>query len=154
MRSAAVPFALLLMLAGTPAWADEAYVEVTGGVNWNDEETDAITGVALGYDVDLNETFFVGVEGTAEKLLTDGTRVAWGIGGRAGAEVLPQSKVFVGLNWQSKDCRDCGNAVGLGTGWEQNLTEKLYAKVEFKHLFVGNGEPNANVGILGLGVMF
>ena len=83
----------------------------------------------------------------------DGTRVAWGIGGRAGAEVLPRSKIFVSMNWQSKDCRECGNAVGLGTGWEQNLSEKIYAKIEFKHLFIDD-EANANVGIIGLGLMF
>ena len=58
------------------------------------------------------------------------------------------------MNWQSKDCRECGNAVGLGAGWEQNLSEKIYAKLEFKHLFVENGEPDANVGIVGLGMMF
>ena len=104
-------------------------------------------------DVDVTETVFVGVEATAEKLLTDGTRVAWGIGGRAGAEVLPRSKIFVSMNWQSKDCRECGNAVGLGTGWEQNLSEKIYAKIEFKHLFIDD-EANANVGIIGLGLMF
>lgn len=143
-----------LALAGRPALADEAYIEGTGGVSWTSEETDAIAGLALGYDVDLDETFFVGVEGTAEKLLTGGTRVAWGIGGRVGAEVLPRSKIFTGVNWQSKDCRECGNAVGLGVGWEQNLSEKIYAKLEFKHLFVENGEPDANVGIVGLGMMF
>lgn len=145
--------ALAWCCTGSVAQANEAYVEATGGVSWSDEATDAIGGFAVGYDVDVSEKVFVGVEATAEKLLTGGTRVAWGIGGRIGAEVLPRSKVFVGTNWQSKDCRECGNAIGLGTGWEQNLTETIYAKLEFKHLFVED-EVDANVGIIGLGVMF
>ena len=153
MRWAAVLLASTWCLASGVAQANEAYVEATGGGSWNDEATDAIGGFALGYDVDVTETVFVGVEATAEKLLTDGTRVAWGIGGRAGAEVLPRSKIFVSMNWQSKDCRECGNAVGLGTGWEQNLSEKIYAQIEFKHLFIDD-EANANVGIIGLGLMF
>ena len=103
--------------------------------------------------MDVDERIFVGIEGTVEKLLAEDTRVAWGIGGRAGVEVLPRSKAFVGLNWQSKDCRECGNAVGLGAGWEQNVSERLYIKLEFKHLFV-NEEADANVGIIGLGVEF
>ena len=75
MRWAAVLLASTWCLASGVAQANEAYVEATGGGSWNDEATDAIGGFALGYDVDVTETVFVGVEATAEKLLTDGTRV-------------------------------------------------------------------------------
>lgn len=153
MRAITLPLATALAIASSPAIANEAYVEATSGVNWNDEATNAIAGIAVGYDIDLDERIFVGVEGTAEKLLTHDTRIAWGIGGRVGAEVMPESKIFVGLNWQSKDCGECGNAVGLGTGWEQNLSEKIYAKLEYKRLFVSD-EADANVVIVGLGLMF
>ncbi|MGA1809619.1 MULTISPECIES: outer membrane beta-barrel protein [Sphingobium] len=154
MHKLAPLFAAALALVSSPARADEAYVELTGGVSWNSEGTDAISGIAAGYDMDLDERFFVGVEATAEKLLVDDMRVAWGIGGRLGVELVRDNKLFVGVNWQSKDCRECGDAIGLGTGWEHNLTEKLYLKVEYKRLFISNGEPDANVGIVGLGVMF
>ncbi|WIA58317.1 hypothetical protein N6H05_11145 [Sphingobium sp. WTD-1] len=146
--------ALALALASSPARADEAYVELTGGLSWNGEGTDAISGIAGGYDVDLDERFFVGVEAVAEKLLVRDTRVAWGIGGRIGVELVRENKLFIGANWQSKDCRECSDAIGIGTGWEHNLTEKLYLKIEYKRLLIGNGEPDANVGILGIGVMF
>lgn len=137
-----------------PAFADEAYVEMTGGVSSNGKKTDAVAGVAVGYDIDLDERFFVGIEGIAEKLLTKETRIAWGIGGRFGAEILPKSKIFTGVNWQSKDCKECSDAIGLSAGWEQNLTEKLYAKIEYKRLFIGNDERDADVGLVGIGVMF
>ena len=58
------------------------------------------------------------------------------------------------MNWQSKDCRECSDAIGLSAGWEQNLTEKLYAKIEYKRLFIGNDERDADVGLVGIGVMF
>ncbi|WP_395326967.1 hypothetical protein WBP06_09610 [Novosphingobium sp. BL-8H] len=154
MRTTRLALILALTFASRPALADEAYIEGSGGVSWNKESTDALAGIAMGYDVDLNEKIFVGVEGTAEKLLTHDTRVAWGIGGRLGAEVLPRSKIFAGVNWQSKDCGECGNAIGIGTGWEQNLSEKIYAKLEFKHLFVENHEPDANVISAGIGMIF
>ncbi|WHO37444.1 hypothetical protein PMI04_012775 [Sphingobium sp. AP49] len=154
MRHVILPLAAALACASPSALANEAYVELTSGVSWNDEATDAIAGIAVGYDIDLDERFFVGVEGTAEKLLADDTRIAWGIGGRIGAELLPRSKIFAGLNWQSKDCGECGDAIGLGTGWEQNLSEAIYVKLEYKRLFVDSGEPDANVAIIGLGMMF
>ncbi|SNS35461.1 hypothetical protein SAMN06295912_10526 [Sphingomonas laterariae] len=154
IRKAILSLAVLPLAAATPAFAGEAYIEATGGISWNDEETNAIAGVAVGYDFDITEGVFVGVEGLAEKPLADDTRVAWGIGGRIGIEPLPEGKAFAGLNWQSKDCGECGNAIGLGAGWEQGLTERLYAKIEYKRLFIGDGEPDANVGIIGIGMSF
>lgn len=138
----------------TPALADEAYVEGTGGVIWNRGDTNAVAGAAVGYDVDLGERFFVGVEGLAEKTLADDTRVVWGVGGRVGARVLPGAKLYAAANWQTKDCRECGSAVGLSTGWEQDLNEQVYAKLEYKHVLIGDGEPDADMVAVGLGYKF
>ncbi|WP_420142943.1 hypothetical protein [Sphingobium sp.] len=141
-------------LIATPAVADETYVDATGGVIWNREGSNAVAAFTLGHDVELNDRFFVGVEGIAEKVLEKDTRVVWGIGGRVGAYVLPGSKLIAGVNWQSKDCRECASAVGLSTSWEQDLSEKIYGKVEYKHLLIGNGERDSDVVAVGLGFKF
>lgn len=143
-----------LAATATPALADETYIEGTGGVIWNHRETNAVAAVTVGHDVDLNERFFVGVEGIAEKVLADDTRVVWGVGGRAGARVLPGAKLYAAANWQSKDCRECSDAVGLSTGWEQDLNENVYAKLEYKHVLVSNGEPDSDIVAVGLGYKF
>ena len=140
--------------APAPALADETYVEGTGGVIWNHEEANAVAAVTVGHDIDLSERFFVGGEGFAEKVLANDTRVVWGIGGRAGARVLAGAKLYAAANWQSKDCRECSDAVGLSAGWEQDLNEKVYAKLEYKHVLIGNGEPDSDIVAVGMGTKF
>lgn len=154
MRQLSVLISAFLALCATPALARETYVEATGGMIWNREDSNAVTAVTVGHDIDLSERFFVGVEGFAEEVLADHTRVVWGVGGRVGARVMLRSKLYAAVNWQSKDCRECGSAAGVGTGWEQDLSEKIYAKVEYKRLLIGNGEPDSNIVAVGLGYKF
>src|SRR3546814_18669386 len=59
-------------------------VETRGGVIWNHGDTEAIAGVAGGYDFDLGDKAFAGVDVSADKVLTSDNRVSWGFGGRAG----------------------------------------------------------------------
>lgn len=143
-----------VIAAPAPALAGETYIEGTGGVIWNREDTNPVAAVTVGHDIDLGERFFVGAEGFAEKVLADDTRMVWGVGGRAGARVLPGAKLYAAANWQSKDCRECSDAVGLSTGWEQDLNEKIYAKLEYKHILIGDGEPDSDIVAVGLGYKF
>ena len=154
MRHLPILVSAALASIATPALAGETYVEGTGGVIWNREDSHAVAAVTVGHDIDLSERFFVGGEGFAEKVLADDTRVVWGVGGRVGARVLPGSKLYAAANWQTKDCRECGSAAGLSTGWGQDLNEKVYAKVEYKHLLVDDGEPDSDIVALGLGYKF
>lgn len=154
MRCLALLVPAALMLGASPALADETYVESTAGVIWNHEDTNAVVSGAIGHDVDLNEHVFIGVEGLAEKTLAADTRVVWGVGGRMGARLVPGGKFYVAANWQTKDCRACSDAVGLSTGWEQDLNERVYAKVEYKHVLIGDGEPDADIAAVGLGYKF
>lgn len=154
MRRLPVLLSIALFATATPALAGETYIEGTGGVIWNHEDSNAVAAVTIGHDVDLNEHFFVGAEGFGEKVLADNTRVVWGVGGRAGLRALPGGKIYASANWQSKDCRECSDAVGLSTGWEQDLNERIYAKVEYKHVLIGNDEPDSDILALGLGYKF
>lgn len=141
-------------LIATPALAGESYIEGSGGVMWNHEDTNALATFTLGHDIELNERFIAGVEAFAEKALADGTRVVWGVGARVGARVTEGGKLVAGANWQSKDCGECATAFGLSTAWEQDLSEKIYAKLEYKHLLIGDGEPDADLVAVGVGYKF
>lgn len=155
MRIALVSLAAAAAAAvATPAMADEARLEARTGLIWDGSDSEAVAGVAAGYDYDLTDTFFVGVEGSADKILTHDTRVMWGAGGRAGIKLFPTTKVYAAANWQSKPCRFCNSAVGVGGGVQQSLDNRFYAKVEYKHMLVGDNTPDADLGLIGLGVKF
>lgn len=155
MRIALVSLAAVAAAAAaTPALANEARVEARTGLIWDGSDSEAVAGVAAGYDYDLGERAFVGVEGSADKLLTDNTRVSWGVGGRAGVKVTPTTKAFASATWQSKYSRYGNSAVGVGGGIQQDIGSRYYAKVEYKHLLVGDNTPDADQGLIGLGVKF
>ncbi|KPH60447.1 outer membrane protein [Novosphingobium aerophilum] len=155
MRIALVSLAAVAAVAAaTPALANEARVEARTGVIWDGSDSEAVAGVAVGYDYDLGDKFFVGVEGSADKILTDNTRVSWGVGGRAGFKVLPATKLYAASTWQSKFSKYGNSAVAVGGGVEQGLGSQFYAKAEYKHLLVGDNTPDADVGLVGVGYKF
>ncbi|MCJ2181370.1 porin family protein [Novosphingobium sp. 1949] len=157
MRIALVSLAAAASVAAavaTPAMADEARIEARTGLAWDSHGSKATAGVAAGYDYDLGSKFFVGVEGSADKLLTDDTRVTWGVGGRAGVKVTPTTKLYASSKWQSKTCRYCNSAVGVGGGIQQDLNNRYYVKAEYQHELIGDNTPDADVGLVGVGVKF
>ncbi|PZQ54087.1 MAG: hypothetical protein DI555_13500 [Novosphingobium pentaromativorans] len=155
MRIALVSLAAVAAVAAaTPALANEARVEARTGIIWDGSDSEAVAGVAVGYDYDLGNKLFVGVEGSADKVLTDNTRVSWGVGGRAGFKVTPTTKLYANSTWQSKFSKYGNSAVAVGGGVEQALNDRFYGKVEYKHLLVGDNTPDADVGLIGVGVKF
>lgn len=140
-------------LMSAPASANEARVEARGGVIWSDGDSEAIAGVAAGYDFDLASSAFVGAEVSADKVLTDDTRVSFGLGGRAGVKLGENGKLYAAAAYQTKPCRFCEESVSLGAGYQHSFG-KLYGKVEYRHFFVGDNLPDYNAGLVGLGTRF
>ena len=89
MRKVLLPLLASLAVA-SPALANEARVEARGGVFWADGYTQDSYGVAAGYDFDLGETLFAGAEVSADKIADTGTKVAFGLTGRAGRRPFPR----------------------------------------------------------------
>lgn len=155
MRIALVSLAAAAAVAAAaPAMANEARVEARGGVVWDGNNSEAVIGVAAGYDYDLADKLFVGVQGSADKILTDNTRVSWGVGGRLGVKVLPATKVYALADWQSKNTRYGNSAVGVGGGIQQDVGSRYYVKAEYQHLLIGDNTPDADRGVVGVGVKF
>ncbi|MFC3173446.1 outer membrane protein [Novosphingobium bradum] len=151
MRKIILPVLASLALA-TPALANEARVEARGGVYWLPGNSEATAGVAAGYDYDLGSTAFVGAELSADKILTSGTKVAYGFTGRAGAK-LAATKLFVAGGYTTEPCTGCEGAWHAGAGAELPLMGKVYGKVEYRHFFVDNFADSDSL-VAGVGIKF
>ena len=79
MRLVILPL-IALAAAATPALANEARVEARGGVIWDGGVTEDVWGIAAGYDWDLGEKTFVGLEVSGDKI---------GVSGRGASLAFP-----------------------------------------------------------------
>jgi len=151
MRKIILPLLASLAVA-TPALANEARVEARGGVYWMPGNSEATAGVAAGYDFDLGPAAFAGVEASADKILTSGTKAAFGFTGRAGAK-LAATKLFVAGGYTTEPCDLCEGAWHAGAGAELPLMANLYGKVEYRHFFVNNFADSDSL-VAGVGIKF
>jgi hypothetical protein len=141
-------------LAATPAMANEGRIEARGGVIWNGSDSEAIAGVAAGYDVDVGTKSFVGIEASGDKILTDHTRVAFGASARAGVKTGESGKLYAVGGYATKPCKFCEDSFNLGAGYQHNFGQKFYGKVEYRHNFIGDGVTDTDVAGVGLGMRF
>lgn len=137
------------IVCATSAVAGEARVEASGGMTWEHGETEAIAGLGAGYDFDLGESLFAGPVVSMDKELKRDSRVSFGFGGRVGVKATEADKLFLLSGYQTKPCRNCGDAVNLGAGYEHTLFDRLFGKIEYRHLFKSGPEPE--VIVVGLG---
>lgn len=152
MKNIIVLGAAALAAVATPAIANEARVEARGGIAWGAGDSEAMLGAAAGYDFDLGGTTFAGVEVSADKILTDHTRVSFGLGGRVGAKISPVGKLYANAAWQSEFCKYCDDSFGIGAGYQHSFGGNLYGKLEYRHLFFDGSD--ADTAVAGLGVRF
>lgn len=141
------------LVAATPAFANEARVEARGGVVWSHGDSEAIAGVAAGYDYDLGSATFVGAEVSADKILTSDTRVTFGFNGRAGAKLGEDGKLYAVGGYNTKNCSGCVGTWTLGGGYQHSFGN-LYGKVEYRHFFVKDGLPDFDAVAVGVGTKF
>lgn len=153
MRKVLLPLLASLAIA-TPALADEARVEARGGAIWSNGSTQDIWGAAAGYDYDLGNRAFAGVEVSGDKIGTRGTRVMFGFTGRAGIKAAPGTKLFAAGGYTTKPCDLCEHSWNLGAGVEQGIGNNFYVKGEYRHYFVGNAVPDSDALMAGVGIKF
>jgi outer membrane immunogenic protein len=150
--------ALLSLVAAaaavSPALANEARFEGRGGVIWSGGNSEGIAGVAAGYDWDLGDNAFAGLEVSGDKILESNTRVSLGVGGRVGAKLGEAGKLYVVSTYQTKPCKFCEESVSAGAGYQHAFGESLYGKIEVRHNFVGNGVKDSNTVAVGIGTKF
>ena len=149
MRKIAILAAAVSAVIAVPAAANEGHAEVRGGIAWANGVEEAVAGVAAGYDWDLGDTVFVGVEGSADKVLASGTEVVFGATGRLGAKLSENTKIFAasGVSFSDGD-----ENFHLGGGIQHALSESLYVKAEYRHFF--DDFIDVNTAVVGVGLRF
>lgn len=153
MRKIILPLIASLAIA-TPALANETRAEVRGGVIWSNGTSEDTWGAALGYDFDLGQTAFAGVEASGDKIGTSGTKVSWGVGGRLGLKAGEQTKVYATGGWNSEACDLCDDSTYVGAGVQQGITDKFYVKAEYRHNFFNSPVPDSDAIVAGVGIKF
>lgn len=149
----AILSAAAALVAATPAFANEARVEARGGVVWADGDSEAIAGIAAGYDFDLGEKTFVGMEVSGDKVLVDGAKVLFGFTGRGGAK-LGAGKLYVDGGYTTTFDGALADAWHLGAGYEHSFGEKLYGKITYRHYFVEDTNIDSDAVMVGVGAKF
>jgi len=142
------------LVVASPALANEARIEARGGIFWVPGSSKGTAGVAAGYDMDVSPSVFVGGEVSADKVLTSGTRVAFGFSGRAGVKVADKMKFFAVGGYTTKPCQFCDGSAHIGAGGEYSLAKNVYAKLEYRRYFGRNGFSDSNAVVTGLGMRF
>lgn len=150
MRTVLISLAAALA-AASPALANEARVEARGGVIWGGGDTEATVGAAVGYDFDLGTGAFAGAEISGDKVLTSGTKVAWGFTGRAGIKAGEAGKLYANGGYTTEFCTGCEGNWHVGAGYQHNLGSQLYGKVEYRH-YLANAAGAADADAVGVGL--
>lgn len=153
MRKIVLPLLASLALA-TPALANEGRIEARGGVIWSNGTSEDTYGVAAGYDFDLGQTAFAGVEVSGDKIATTGTKVAYGATGRLGVKAGEGTRLFTAGGYTTEACDLCEGQWHLGAGLEQKLAGKVYVKAEYRHYFENNVVTGGDALVGGVGVRF
>lgn len=150
MRTVLISLAAALA-AASPAMANEARVEARGGVIWGGGDTEATVGAAAGYDLDLGTSLFAGAEVSGDKVLTSGTKVAFGFTGRAGIKTGEAGKLYANGGYTTEFADGAEGNWHVGAGYQHNLGSKLYGKVEYRH-FMPNAAGTATSDSVGVGL--
>ncbi len=151
MKKFAVAAALLSAVVATPALAQngEGHVEVRGGYITGSGLDDATLGVAGGYDYNLGDKAFAGVEIAGDKVLIDGAKVQFSSGARLGANLGTNGKLYATGGYPFGQIDD----PYVGAGYQHKLTQNVYGKVEYRHQFINNFD-DTDAFAVGVGFAF
>ena len=153
--------AMALVLV-SDAHAGEARIEARGGVYWEQGVStngpvtlsNAMAGVALGYDEEIGGPAFFGFELSGDKAFgSRHNRVSFGLTGRVGAKLSPDDKLYALGGYASKNCRLCKDGGVLGAGY-QHAFGAVYGKIEYRRLLTGGAAVDGNTVLAGLGIHF
>lgn len=144
--------AVAALAIAAPAAANDFRVEARGGLSFGEnQDAEAVAGVAAGYDFDLGEKAFIGAEASLDKILVDNSGVVLGGTARLGMKE-GNSKFFIAGGYTDLTCDLCGDGFHAGAGVEAPLSGNVYGKLEYRHFFFEG--TDSNVAAAGVGVRF
>jgi outer membrane immunogenic protein len=152
MRKLAYVAAVAAMTVSAPAYASgEGRVEARGGIAFASGQEEAFVGGAAGYDFDLGDKAFVGVEAGADKVLQGGSDVFFTAAARLGIKSSSGKARVYALGGYGVAGGDDDPFVGGGVQF--NLGAKAYGKVEYRRVLV-SGSSDVNLAGVGFGIRF
>ncbi|MGC1470351.1 MAG: hypothetical protein WA793_13335 [Sphingorhabdus sp.] len=142
-----------------PAQAEGGNAELRTGVGANNDAAVLMGGIGVGYDWNLSDELFVGVQATGD-LNIDGFGAMAGVV-RAGPQLVSGSKIYAlaGLGVLT-DYGDSTAQLVIGTGIEFDIGKSVYGKIEYRNFpLVGrtsaDGDPGAvHQALFGIGLRF
>ncbi len=147
MRFFAMFAAAAMAAAPTAVSANEARVEVRGGIAWVSGATDETIGLAVGYDADVSENFFLGVEAVADTDFNISSPVL-GVNARAGFRVGEQGKLFATAGYAYETEFELDDFV-LGAGYQHNVGRALVS-IQYQRYM----DTEINRAMMGVGYRF
>lgn len=153
MRKIILPLIASLALA-SPALANETRIEARGGVIWSNGTSEDTWGAALGYDFDLGQSTFAGLEVSGDKIGAEGTKVALGATGRLGVKAGEGTRLYGAGGYTTEACDACEGQWHLGAGVEQKISGPVYIKAEYRHFFENDIVTSGDALVAGVGVKF
>lgn len=135
MRKIAAIAVLAVVGVSSPAMADEARVEVRGGIAFSSGDSLAVAGVAGGYDFDLGDRGpFIGGEVSADLPLQDTSALLFGFTGRIGTKIGEAGRLYAAGGYSVNAI----DAFHIGAGYQHKFGRKLYGKVEYRRYLSDN----------------
>lgn len=155
MRKVLIALAATVAAVASPAMANEGRIEARGGAAWVCDGcgTEDVWGIAAGYDWDLGDKAFVGLEVSGDKIGVSGSKVAFSGTVRVGAKAGEKGKFYVNGGFQTESFAGNGGDPFAGVGFEQGIGKSLYVKAEYRHVFVDSFD-DTNILAAGVGVRF
>lgn len=151
MRKLAYITAFATMVIAAPAYASgEGRVEARGGIAFAGGGEEAFIGGAVGYDFDLGDKAFIGVEAGLDKVLQGGTDVLFSASARLGVKAGERARVYALGGYGVAGSED---DPFIGGGVQFNLGAKAYGKVEYRRV-LQNNSTDVNLAGIGFGVRF
>ena len=99
------------------------------------ESADPPDGATIDVPVDrIVVRFTAGAEVAGDKVLVDGADVQFSAGGRVGAKIGSNGKLFATAGYTFSDIDD----PYVGAGYQHKFGSNVYGKVEYRHQFIGN----------------
>lgn len=154
MRKVLIALAVASAAVASPALANEGRIEARGGVVWDSGASEDVWGIAAGYDWDLGDKAFIGLEASGDKIGTSGSGLGIGFTTRLGVKAGEKTKVLVDGGYTVNTCTGCEDAVHAGVALEQGVGEKVYLKLGYRHFFVGSGFSDYDAVAAGVGIKF
>lgn len=153
MRKVLIALAATAAAFASPAMANEGRIEARGGVVWDSGVSEDVWGVAAGYDWDLGDKAFAGLEISGDKIGASGTGLNVGLTARLGLKAGERTKVLVDGGYSIITCSLCDDPVHAGVALEQGVSDKVYLKLGYRHFFY-DGFSDADAVVAGVGVKF